>query len=117
MSGRATGDFGEHLALRYYQQRGYTRLAANFRCRMGEVDLIVQAPDGTLVFAEVKTRNQGAPGLPRDAVTPAKQRRLVLAAKHYLALNGLSDPFLRFDVVEVILDGKNHSINCIENAF
>ncbi len=118
MSRNTVGDYGEKLALRHYQRQGYTSLENNYRCRMGEVDLIVQAPSGTLVFIEVKTRSASSPMMPREAVTPAKRRKLVLAAQHYLARHGLSDPLMRFDVVEILVksDGS-FVINCIENAF
>ncbi len=117
MSRHGIGGCGETLALRHYQRQGYRRLETNYRCRMGEVDIIVQAPDGTLVFAEVKTRSPSAPILPREAVTPSKRRKLVLAAQHYLAGHGLSDPLMRFDVVEVLrIEGRQY-VRHTENAF
>lgn len=89
-------------------------LETNYRCRFGEIDLI--ARDGeTLVFVEVRMRRSQAFGGAAASVTPAKQRRLVQAARHYLA-GRRSMPACRFDVLLLDgLDGRN--IEWLKNAF
>ena len=73
---------------------------------------------GCLVFAEVKTREEGGLVTPREAVTPAKQRRIIAAAKGYLEKFGDSGRPIRFDVVEVYYSGDAVTrVEQIENAF
>ena len=78
-----TGRRGEAAAAAYLQRKGYGIIAANWRCTAGEIDLI--ATDGpTLVFVEVRTRRAAVHRLAEESVTPAKQRRLIALAQHYL---------------------------------
>lgn len=78
------GARGEQLAADWYVARGYRLVARNWRCREGELDLVVTR-DGELVFCEVKTRSSDRFGTPAEAVTPAKQRRLRVLAARFLA--------------------------------
>lgn len=73
---RSLGQIGETLAARYLAESGARVLARNWRCQEGELDLIVQDADGTLVGVEVKTRRSLGFGSPIEAVTPPKQARL-----------------------------------------
>jgi putative endonuclease len=84
---RELGARGERLAAEWYATRGYQVVARNWRCRDGELDLVVARP-GELVFCEVKTRSSDRFGVPAEAVTPAKQRRLRLLAARFLAAGG-----------------------------
>jgi len=79
-------------------------LTRNYRCPEGEIDLVVRDPEGVLCFVEVRSRRSASHGDPLETVTPAKQRRLALAARRYLAeLDGGADlPTTRFDVVGVV---------------
>ena len=100
---RALGTWGEELAAQHYERLGARVLARNWRCREGELDLVVLEPDGTLVFCEVKTRSSLAYGEPAEAVSPVKARRLRVLACRWLAEQrpaGAGD--LRFDVVAVL---------------
>ena len=99
------GDRGEDAVAGVLTQQGYTVLERQYRCRWGEIDLIVQAPDGVLCFVEVKTRSAGAIASGREAVTGGKQRRLRDAAGWYLAQTEL-DCACRFDVAEVYPDSE-----------
>jgi len=81
---RRLGERGERLAAAWYESRGYTVVARNWRCREGEIDLVVARP-GELVFCEVKARSSDRFGTPAEAVTPAKQRRLRALAARFLA--------------------------------
>lgn len=96
------GDRGEREAARYLRRKGVRVLLRGYRTTRGEIDLI--ARDGNiLVFVEVKTRRRGEPA---EAVTPEKQRRITLAALHFLKRYGLLEgprPVpCRFDVVAVV---------------
>lgn len=81
---QALGAAGEDRAARWYRDRRYKILDRNWRCREGELDLVVQAPDGTIVFSEVKTRTTSRFGAPVEAVTVDKQRRIRQLAARYL---------------------------------
>ena len=94
---RGFGRQSEHLAERHLLRKGYRLVARNVRLPQGEVDLIVQQ-GSVLVFVEVKARRSLAMGGAAFAVTPAKQRRVLLAAAHYLATLAQLPP-CRFDVV------------------
>lgn len=110
------GRTGEAVAAKYYRQRGYLLLGRNYRTRMGELDLILYK-DGTLVFAEVKARTDAAGRAPAEAVDPRKQRRLILAAQHYLQHSPYADAPIRFDVVEVLPADGGWQVHCIRGAF
>lgn len=96
------GDSGEDYACRYLKSRGYQILARNFRCRRcGEIDIIAQR-QGVLCFVEVKTRSSERYGLPREAVTASKQKKIYRCAEYYLQLRGYEEaPPLSFDVIEI----------------
>ena len=113
-----TGALGEVLAARYLRAHGYEICSANYRTRMGEIDLVAEK-DGVLVFAEVKTRSDGMIALPSESVGFEKQRKLVLAASHYLKSVRDASCITRFDVIEVYLDaqGEQKEIRHIPNAF
>jgi putative endonuclease len=113
-----TGHRGEAAAARWYQKQGCRLLAHNFHTRMGELDVVVQEPDGTIVICEVKTRAEGSLASPAEAVDRPKQRRLIRAAQYYLQQNGLSDAPVRFDVAEVFpLDSGRWMVHIIRGAF
>jgi putative endonuclease len=107
------GQAAEDLAARYLMDQGLRLVTRNYRCRFGEIDLILQ--DGeTTVFAEVRMRASQRYGGAAASVTARKQRRLVAAARHYLA--GRRTPSCRFDVVA--LDSLEPSrIEWIKDAF
>lgn len=112
-----SGLWGEVLASRYLRDRGYDIVAGNYRCRLGEIDIIAEK-DGVVCFVEVKTRNENPMYEPKEAVDPQKQRKLIAAAGVYLR-EIKTEVSSRFDVVEVTLDEnyKPKRINHIKNAF
>jgi len=113
---KTLGIQGEALTAAYLQRQGYTLLSHRYRCREGEIDLIVRKDD-LLCFVEVKTRSSLRMGLPREAVDRRKQERLRRAAMRYLCENCIEGP-ARFDVAEVYFDGMGKRyIQYIENAF
>lgn len=110
------GDWGEAAALAYLRKLGYQICERNFRCRMGELDLI--AMDGsTIVFVEVKTRRSLACGLPCESITSKKQMHIRRTAFYYLASIGVRDQDLRIDVIEVIRKNNTPYIRHLINAF
>ena len=96
------GDRGENLAARHLRNLGYRIITRNFRCPLGEIDIV--ARDGnTLVFCEVKTRAYEDQGVsPEDQVNNTKQHQITKAAKYYLGRFGNVQPAARFDVVAVV---------------
>lgn len=94
------GDRGEAAVAAYLQEKGWQVISRQYRCRQGEIDLIVRAPDGMLCFVEVKSRSDSRFAQAREFVTAAKQGRLRAAAEDYLAREELDCP-CRFDVAEV----------------
>lgn len=94
---RPDGARAEALAAEYLRARGLAIIRRNFRTRFGEIDLV--ARDGTvIVFVEVRMRRSDAYGGPLASITAAKQRRLVAAARGYLAMLGREEP-CRFDAI------------------
>ena len=97
------GDAAEAMALAYLVRAGLRRIEANYRTPGrggGEVDLIMRASDGTLVFVEVRQRKSSLHGGAAASISATKQRRLIFAARHYL-MRFASPPPCRFDVVLV----------------
>jgi len=103
------GDAAEARALAHLQQQGLRLIERNYRvargpkARGGEIDLVCRAPDGTLVFVEVRARADALHGGAAASIGAAKQRSLVLAARHYLRRFATLPP-CRFDVVAI--DGE-----------
>ena len=115
------GRWGEKQAAGYLHQKGYRLLAAGYRCRMGEIDLIAQK-GRELAFVEVKLRRNARFAEPREQVTAAKQRRILLAARHFLAQHPeYGEHYCRFDVAEVYapdgLQTAKPEIRYYEHAF
>ena len=96
------GSFGEQIAANYLTRQGYRVEARNWRCVAGEIDLVMRAPDGTLVFVEVRQRASRSHGGAGASIGGVKQRRIIFAARHYIARLA-SPPPCRFDVV--LLEG------------
>lgn len=109
---KVIGDRAEDRVARYLEKRGFVVLTRNFRCRGGEIDLVCR--DGkTLVFVEVRLRRNAGFGGAGASITGSKQRRIVLAAQHYLLAHARPDCDCRFDCV--LLDGEK--IEWIRDAF
>ncbi len=114
-STRQAGELAESQALQHLRAAGLRLLERNYRTPGrggGEIDLIMQAADGTLVFVEVRQRAGSRHGGAAASVGATKQRRIVLAARHYL-LRWQVPPPCRFDVVA--LDGE--TLQWLQAAF
>jgi putative endonuclease len=110
------GREGESLALRRLQELGYRCIARNYRCALGEVDLVARDGD-TLVFVEIKTRKGRDLGYAKQAVTERKQRQISKVALAYMKENRCCDERARFDVVAVRTGGGKEEIEVVKNAF
>ena len=110
-----TGQQAEALAAGFLKKRGLTVVTRNYRCRGGEIDLICR--DGkVLVFVEVRLRRNAAFGGAAASVTATKQRRIILAAQHFLMANALTDDDCRFDCI--LLSGtSSNDIEWLRDAF
>lgn len=108
------GSNAEQIAVAYLQRQHLVLLTQNYRCRFGEIDLIMR-DKSTLVFVEVRMRSHEMFGGAAASITPSKQAKLLRTARHYLAgLN--SEPPCRFDAL--LLSGANgQEIEWIKNAF
>jgi len=112
----ALGKFGEELALRRIKHLGYTKIVRNFRCPLGEVDIIARDGD-TLVFLEIKTRRGRPIDYAKEAVNAKKKRQISKVALAYMKATNCSNVRARFDVVAISLGGGKPEIEVIKNAF
>jgi len=110
------GNWGEERAAKFLRARGYNIIERNWRCAVGELDLIAWEGE-CLVFIEVRTRRSRRYGTPEESVTPAKQARLIELAHIYLQEHPELEGDWRIDVVAVELRrGLLPRINLIRSA-
>lgn len=112
---QALGAAGEAAVAAWYTAAGYEVLDRNWRCREGELDLVLTR-DRVIVFCEVKTRRNDAFGAPVEAVTAQKQRRLRTLAVRWLGERGGGGE-LRFDVASVRPARGRLEVEVLEDAF
>jgi putative endonuclease len=110
------GRRGEALALKKIKSFGYQCIATNYRCSLGEVDLIAKDGD-TIVFIEIKTRKGRSLGYAKEAIHEKKKRQLSKVALAYLKNNGLFGSKARFDVVAIQVGAGRAEIELVKNAF
>ena len=111
------GRWGEEQAAAFLKKERYKILKMNFRCPLGEIDIIAREKK-TLVFIEVKTRTRKDFAKPVEAVTPHKMRQICKVARYYLQQSGLRDIDCRMDVVSVEPHaGGKSTIELIKDAF
>ncbi len=106
------GENAEEKALQFLLSEGLSAVGRNYRCKQGEIDLIMQH-DNALVFVEVRYRKNANYGSALETVTVKKQSRIIAATCHYLKANKLTNPPVRFDVVAMTGD----NLNWVKNAF
>ena len=112
---RSAGKKGEDLACKFLKKDKYKILEKNFGSRQGEIDIIAEDRKGVLCFVEVKARSSEDYGLPVEAVTQFKQKRLLATAFIYLENKKIKSKDMRFDIVSVDLNSEE--IKIIKNAF
>jgi putative endonuclease len=107
------GKIGEAKAVEYLLAQGYTVEQRNYRTKRGEIDIIATAPDGTLVFVEVKAVNSLGYGSPLFRVTLAKQKTIAYVARRYMYERKITNRPCRMDVIGIYHDKIDH----IPNAY
>ena len=110
------GDRGEDRAAAFLRKEGYRILERNYRCTLGEMDIIAREGK-TIVFVEVKTRSSDLFGSPQAAIGPQKQRRMTAIDLCYLKGQGWLGIPARFDVAAVSLDEAGERVMLYKNAF
>lgn len=111
---KRTGTLGEELADKFLRQKGYKIITRNYHIRGGEIDIIAKK-DNILLFVEVKTRTNERFGLPEEALTHAKRRKLLRAIYHYLADHPHRQ--WRCDLITLRLQGGQGKITHYHNIF
>ncbi len=109
------GAQAEQTAAQYLQRHGLRLLQSNYRCRFGEIDLILQDRE-TLVFVEVRLRSRAEFGGAAASIDGRKQHKLILAAQHYLSSVSPQPP-CRFDAVLLTSAEGGEGIEWLKNAF
>ena len=112
------GDATEQIAQHFLINNGLTLVTKNFRCKLGEIDLIMKDKT-SLVFIEVKYRKSNEYGLPCEAVSASKQKKIINTANFYLQQQGINayNTDCRFDVVGLVGPIESSSITWLKNAF
>ncbi len=110
------GLLSEKKAREFLKAQGYKILQANYKTKLGEVDIIARDKD-TLCFVEVKSRSSDRFGTGLDAVSRLKQKQVSKAALSFLKEKNLLDSKARFDVVSLDYSGNEEKITLIKNAF
>ncbi|MCI0569686.1 MAG: YraN family protein [Myxococcaceae bacterium] len=110
------GTEAEEAAVSFLQGEGYRVLARNFRCRHGELDVVVERGE-VLAFVEVRMRSTSIWGDPALTVSHAKQRRVVRTALHFLHARRLPPRAIRFDVISIVGRGEGAELEHIPDAF
>lgn len=114
---RRLGQWGESVAATHLESLGYRIVARNWRCSLGEIDIVAHDGD-VLVFAEVKTRRSLDFGAPEESITPRKAQRLIDLGVQYCIDHSLDDVEWRIDLVVIEIDSRGILQRCehIPNA-
>jgi putative endonuclease len=111
------GEIGEEIAVQYLAKKGYIILEKNLKVNFGEIDIIAEK-NNCICFVEVKSRKTMKYGLPEEAITQLKKKRIIKVAQFYIKKKHIRNKLFRFDVISInfekIISGK---IRHIKNAF
>jgi putative endonuclease len=111
------GKRGETAAADYLSRHGYKILERNYRCKIGEIDIVAEK-DGRLLFIEIKTRSSDHFGLPEESVHAVKQKKILRTAEWYLKDHDAMDKPVGFEVLAVQWhQDREAEIRCIPQAF
>lgn len=110
------GKYGEDVATQFLKDRGYSIVARNWRCSIGEIDVVAK-DKSRLVFVEVKTRNGTGYGHPFEAITAAKVARMRKLVAQWCLENGTSGSEVRLDAIAVIVRGGKIGIEHLKQVF
>ncbi len=116
LSRQDLGAYGETLAESELRKRGYRIVERNYRCKLGEIDIVCKDA-GEIVIVEVKTRASRTYGSPQDSITATKARKLMALGYNYLAERRIPDAQWRIDVVAIMIEPEGRPrIEVIPNA-
>ncbi len=110
------GKESEDLAVRSLKKQGYKIIEKNYRCKLGEIDIIAKDKD-TIVFIEVKARSSDYFGDAKSGVSPQKQMKISMVALYYLKETDQNGKNARFDVVAIDKKMGKQNIEIVKNAF
>jgi putative endonuclease len=112
------GLWGEKRCEGFLKKKGFKKLARNYTCKSGEIDLIMADAEGAVVFVEVRTKADESFSSPEESITYSKKEKLLRTARFFLAAHNIKDRPFRFDVVTIVLGQKGRpQIRHYENAF
>jgi putative endonuclease len=112
------GRWAEKRCEKYLRRKGLKKLARNFTCKTGEIDLVMVDTDGSIVFVEVKARADESLTPAESVITPSKKSKLTRTARYFLATNNIDNRPFRFDIVTIILGQSGPpQIRHYRNAF
>ena len=110
------GKIGEEIAVDFLKKSGYKIVERNFRCNLGEIDIIA-FDKNTLAFIEVRTKKTSSFCTPQETVNFSKQKKLHKLSLYYLMKKQIKNTDCRFDVVAVDLSRGKNGIEIFKNAF
>jgi len=114
---KKTGDAAEQIARSYLVKRGLKLLEQNYHGKYGELDLVMQDSD-SIVFVEVRYRNQTNYGTPLESINHQKQQKIIKTALYYLQRHPeWQNAAARFDVIGITSGDKQANVDWIQNAF
>jgi putative endonuclease len=116
MDRRQTGKIGEDMATDFLKKSGYKVIERNYRCNIGEIDIIAVDKD-VLAFVEVRTKKSSSFCQPQQTITSPKQKKLQKLALYFLAHKKIKNMDCRFDVVAIDLSKDRNGIELFKNAF
>jgi putative endonuclease len=112
------GRWGEKRCEKFLKSKGLKKLARNFACKTGELDLVMVDTDGSIVFVEVKVRADETLTPAESVITPSKKAKLTRTARYFLATHNIDNRPFRFDIVTIILGQTGPpQIRHYKNAF
>ncbi|MGL4739431.1 MAG: YraN family protein [Sarcina sp.] len=113
------GNLGEKIAIRILKEKKHIILEQNYKCKIGEIDIISLSKPDILVCTEVKSRYSNNFGIPVESITKKKTSNLIKTMNYYLLKNNISSYYIRFDVIEIYLNSNDtsYNFNHIEDAF
>ncbi len=106
---RLVGQAGEKLACAYLEEQGYRIIETNYRCPLGEIDIIA-SDQGTVVLVEVRTRTGSSYGGPEESINAEKAHRLRRLALYYLKSISEKELPCRIDLIAVMLNRNSHDL-------
>ncbi len=116
MSNILKGKYGENLASKYLESKGYKIIEKNYKySRYGEIDIIAMTKEGVLCFVEVKTRTNDKFGEPLEAITKDKLSKIYTSIQGYIKERKLKFEKYRIDAISVYLNENNPKVTHIEN--